>query len=89
MKKWNPYILAPDKKEGKGRWVLWIALLTLLSIFLLQNEYVFDFRIGFRFSTYPKDDDPAPKALHTQVIIEDPVIRHRDKLTQSLYVRSI
>ena len=69
----------------------WIAFwVVLLAIFLLGNKYGIDFEIRFKFQSYPmQKETPANPALKTQVIIEDPVIRHRNQLTQSLDVHSI
>ena len=85
MKKWNPYIIPPDQKESPWKKALWIALwAVLLSIVFLINKYGIEFHIGFKFQSYPEkevetSDDLRRTALRTQVTIEDPVIRYRDR----------
>jgi len=70
MKKWNPYILPPDKEEGPWKRVLRLGLvITALIIFLLINKYGINFHIDFQFQSYPEvetsDDDSRRTALQT------------------------
>ncbi len=65
-------------------------VLVALVILTMANKYYVQFSVNFSFGSQPvTTEPPAEKALRTQVIFEDPVIRYRDKFTQSLYVRSI
>ena len=80
MKKWNPYIVPPDQKEGSWKRAFWLALwMILLAIFLLVNEYGINFSIGFQFNSYPEtetsDDDSRRTALEI-LSLEDFTFRH-------------
>jgi len=82
MKKWNPYILAPEKKEGGWKRAFWIALcVILLAIFLLRNEYGINFHIDIQFQSYPEaetsDDDLRRTALEIHSL-EDFTVRYRN-----------
>ena len=82
MKKWNPYILPPEKKEGGWKRAFWIAFWAiLLAIFLLKNEYGINFSIGFQFYSFPEtetsDDDSRQTALEKHSL-EDFTVRYRD-----------
>ena len=82
MKKWNPYIPS-NKEESPWKRALWIALwAVLLSIVFLMNQYGIEFRIGFKFQSYPEaetsDDSRQTSALETQPL-ENLTVRHRDR----------
>jgi len=85
MKKWNPYILPPEKKEYGLRRAFWIALWTvLIAILFMMNKYYFQISFDFAFGSQPKTierktDDSRQTALRTQVIIEYPAVRYRNK----------
>ena len=55
-------------------------VIVMLAIFLILNNWGFDFQINFHLKSLPiGKDTPADTALRTQVTIEDPVIRYRDR----------
>ena len=59
-------------------------VLLLLVIVFIQNNWGFDFKISLHLKSVPiereiPDDDSRQTALRTQVTIEDPVIRYRDR----------
>ena len=59
-------------------------VLLLLVIVFIQNNWGFDFQISLHLKSVPiereiPDDDSRQVALHTQVIIEDPAVRYRDR----------
>jgi len=71
----------PEKWKRPFRLAL---VMILLAIFLIMNKWGIDFQISFHFKTTPiereiPDDDSRQTALRTQVTIEDPVIRYRDR----------
>ena len=82
MKKWNPYIPPLNKEKGKWKQTFRLALvLILLGIFLVLNDWGFDFRMSFQLKSLPIEKDiPAEPALRT-LYLEDSSVRYRDRTT--------
>ena len=67
----------PEKWKRPFRLAL---VLILLGILLIPNNWGFDFQISFHLKSLPTERvTPADPALKTQVIIEDPAVRYRDR----------
>ena len=66
-----------EKWKRPFRLALVIVAVLLLTI---MNKYYVQFSVNFSFGSQPvKTQTSAEPALRTQVIIEDPAVRYRDR----------
>jgi len=76
----------PERWKRPFRLALVIVALVILT---MANKYYVQFQLNFSFGSQPvTTETPAEKALEISYL-EDLAFGHRDKFTQSLYVRSI